>query len=386
MNWRKLVLKDPLEKWNCPNREKIFLREFILIKQRITKMKKFKIGLVLFLVIGGIIFILMNNKSKLEAKSNNTVIDTYSVTVERAGKKQVSKNLELIGTITGSNDVAVVAEASGRVTGIYAKVGDNKSKGSVLIQLDDELKKAAYLTAEVNYEKANKDFERYKSLFNEGSIAVTRLEGAKLELQAAESQYITAKREYNNSKITAPISGVVTAKNVDEGDYVNEGSVVANIVDISNLKVKLNVAEKDAFRLKPGDKVEIYTDVYPGEIFKGKIETISAQGDASHTYPVEITLPNNSKYPLKAGMFGRVSFASIKNNKSIFIPREALVGSVKNAKLFVVENGIAKERNIVIGNAYDDMLEILDGVKEGEQIVVNGQNNLKNNYRVKVID
>ncbi|HVO72548.1 MAG TPA: efflux RND transporter periplasmic adaptor subunit [Ignavibacteriaceae bacterium] len=348
-------------------------------------MKKLKIGIVLFLVLGGIIFILMNNKSKLEAKSNTGIIDTYSVTVESAGKKQVSKNLELTGTITGSNDVAVVAEASGRVTAVYAKVGDNKPKGSLLIQLDDELKHAAYLTAEVNYEKAKKDFDRYESLFKEGSIAATRYEAAKLELQSAESQYITARREYNDTKITAPISGVVTAKNVDEGDYVNKGAVVANIVDISNLKVKLNVAEKDAFRLKPGDNVEIFTDIYPGTTFKGKIETISDQGDAAHTYPVEITLPNNGRHPLKAGMFGRVSFTSIKNNESILIPREALVGSVKDAKLFVVENGVAKEKNIVIGNVYDDMLEVLQGVKEGDQIVVNGQNNLKNDYRVNVI-
>jgi multidrug efflux pump subunit AcrA (membrane-fusion protein) len=85
-------------------------------------------------------------------------------------------------------------------------------------------------------------------------------------------------------------------------------------------------------------------------------------------------------------MFGRVSFSTIKNNESILIPREALVGSVKNAKLFVVENGIAEERNIVVGGAYDEMLEVLEGVEEGEQIVVNGQNNLKNNYRVRVLE
>jgi len=348
--------------------------------------KKLKIGLVLLLVMAGIVFVLINNKSKLEAKTNNSVIDTYSVTVEKVGKKEISKSLELVGTITGSNDVAVVAEASGRVTGVYAKVGDNKSKGSTLIQLDNELKHAAYLTAEVNYEKVKRDFARYESLFKDGSITIARLEAAKLELQAAESQYIFAKREYNDSKITAPISGIVTAKNVDEGDYVNKGTVVANIVDISKLKVKLNVAEKDAFRLKPGDKVEIFTDVYPGVTFNGKIETISAQGDASHTYPVEISLPNNNKNPLKAGMFGRISFTSIKNNESILIPREALVGSVKNAKVFVVENSIAKEKDIVIGNVYDNMLEVLQGLNEGEQIVVNGQNNLKDNYRVKIVE
>jgi RND family efflux transporter MFP subunit len=328
----------------------------------------------------------MYNKSKLEAKSKINVIDTYSVNVVTVAKKEVSKTLEQIGTIMGSNDVSVVAEASGKVTGIFTKVGDNKSKGSVIIQLDDELKYAAYLTAEVNYQKAKNDFERYEYLYKEGTIPATRFDAVKLELQSAESQYIFAKREYTNTKITAPISGVITARNVDEGDYVNQGTVVANIVDISKLKVELNVAEKDAFKLKPGDEVEIFTDVYPGITYKGKIESISSKGDASHTYPLEITLPNNTKNPLKAGMFGRVSFTSIKNDKALLIPRAALVGSVRDAKVFVVENGIAKEKNILIGNVYDDLLEVLQGLNPGEKVVVNGQNNLKNNYAVKVIE
>ncbi|HSP89150.1 MAG TPA: efflux RND transporter periplasmic adaptor subunit [Ignavibacteriaceae bacterium] len=349
-------------------------------------MKKLKIGLILFAVIAGIIFILLNNKSKLEAKSKTNVIDTYSVSVETVMKKEISKNLELIGTITGNNDVAVVAEASGRVTGVFTKVGDNKSKGGTLFQLDDELKHAAYLTAEANYEKAKNDFTRYEFLFKEGTIAETRFEAAKFELQSAESQYIFARREYSDSKITAPISGIVTAKNVDEGDFVNKGTIVANIVDISRLKVKLNVAEKDAFRLKAGDKVEIFTDVYPGVTFNGMIESISAQGDQSHTYPVEISFPNNSKHPLKAGMFGRVSFTSIKKDESLIIPRAALMGSTKDAKVFTVENGISKQKKIVVGNVYDDMIEVLQGLNEGEKVVVNGQNNLKNDYRVNVVE
>jgi RND family efflux transporter MFP subunit len=349
-------------------------------------LKKLKVIGLIVLLIAGVVAVLLNNRSKLEAKSNQRIIDSYPVTVETVQKKELERNLEMVGTINGANDVAVVSEATGRVLDTYAKVGDYKSQGSVLIQLDGELKLAALKTAEVNYEKAKNDYERYQSLYDQKSITISQLEAAKLNFQSAESQLTLAKREYNDTKITSPISGVVTARMVDKGDYVKRDNVVVQVVDISTLKVKLNVAEKDAFKLKPGDEVAVTTDVYPGVTFKGKIETISDQADNAHTYPVEITLPNSKEHPLKGGMFGRIMFTSIKNNESVIIPREALVGSVRDAKVFVVKNGIASERSVVIGSTSDNMLEVLSGLKEGEQIVVNGQNNLKDQYKVTIVD
>jgi RND family efflux transporter MFP subunit len=174
----------------------------------------------------------------------------------------------------------------------------------------------------------------------------------------------------------------VTARIVDIGNYVNKASVVANVVDISKLKVKLNVAEKDAFKLKTGDDVDVSTDVYPGVKLNGKISSISSKADEAHTYPIEIILANSKDHPLKSGMFGRVSFTSIQKNDLLVMPREALVGSIKDAKVFVVEQGIAKVKNVLIGNAYDNWLEIKGGLNAGDKIVVNGQNNLQDNDKV----
>jgi hypothetical protein len=85
-------------------------------------------------------------------------------------------------------------------------------------------------------------------------------------------------------------------------------------------------------------------------------------------------------------MFGRVKFISLKSSESIIIPREALVGSIKDAKVFVVDNGIAHERKIIIGSVYENMLQVVSGLNNGEVIVVNGQNNLKDNFNVDVIN
>jgi RND family efflux transporter MFP subunit len=347
-------------------------------------MKRIKIIGIIVVALSLIVGILLHNKSLMAAKSKNEKIEAYPVTVALVSSQSVANTLELVGTITANNDVAIVSESQGRVVKVTAQVGDYKSAGSVLFQLDDELKLEAYRTAEVNYLKAKKDFERYDALYKGKSVTDAQYEQAKLGYQSAESLYVTAKREYNDTRITTPISGIVTARIVDLGNYVTKGNTVANVVDISQLKVKLNVAEKDAFRLKSGDYVEVGTDVYPGVVFNGKISSISSKGDEAHTYPVEILLANSKDHPLKAGMFGRISFSSIKNREMLVMPREALIGSIKEAKVFTVENGIAKMKSVVIGNAYENQLEIKGGLIAGDKIVVNGQNNLQENDKVIV--
>ena len=345
-------------------------------------MKRLKIIIILVVAISVIVGLLLHNKSVMVAKSKNETIEAYPVSVSLVKYEKVTNNLELVGTITAYNDVAIVSEAQGRVVKVLAQVGDYKPAGSVLFQLDDELKLEVFKTAEVNYLKSKKDYERYDALYKGKSVTDAQYEQAKLAFQASESQYVLAKREYNDTKITTPISGIVTARIVDVGNYVNKASIVANVVDISKLKVKLNVAEKDAFKLKPNDNVNVTTDVYPGVTLIGKISSISSKADEAHTYPVEILLTNSKDHPLKSGMFGRVSFTSIQKNDLLVMPREALVGSIKDAKVFVVEGGIAKMKDVLIGNAFEDWLEIKQGLKSGDKIVVNGQNNLQDNDKV----
>jgi RND family efflux transporter MFP subunit len=348
-------------------------------------MKRLKIFVVLFLISGAVIALLLNNKAKMEAKTvNNNKTEAYYVKVEPVTSEEMSRTLELVGTITANNDVAVVSESMGKVETVNFKTGDYVTAGSVMFRLDDELKESAYRTAEVNYEKSQKDFERFEALYKNQSVTDAQYESSRLAYLSAGSQYITAKRQYEDTRIKAPISGIVTDKKVDLGAFVNSNTVVANIVDISKLKVKLSVAEKDAFRLKPGDIVSITTDVYPGVKFAGTIEFVSVKGDEAHTYPVEISLKNSKEHPLKVGMFGKVSFKSAEKNKMLVIPREALIGSIKDPKVYVASNGTASLRTIVPGYSSNNKIEVLSGLLEGEQVVVNGQNNLKDNDKVIV--
>jgi RND family efflux transporter MFP subunit len=345
-------------------------------------LKYIAIALVAFIAI---IAILMHNKSQIKAAENIEKIDSYPVNVDTVSLEHISDHLNLVGTIQANNDVPIVSEAQGKVVKVSAQVGDFKSSGSVLIQLESEVELAAFKMAEVNYHKAQKDYERYQALATEKSVTDSQLENAKLALQTAEAQYVNSKKAYEDTKIVTPISGIVTLRNVDLGDYIQKNNTIAEVVDIATLKAMINVAEQDVFNLKVGDKVQLTTDVYPGTSFEGRIKTIGSKGDAAHTYPVEVALSNSKEHPLKAGMFAHIVFSPISKSKSLFIPRDALLGSVKDAKVYVVEGGIAKLKNLVIGNSSNNSLEVLSGLHEGDIIVVNGQNNLKENYKVKII-
>ena len=348
-------------------------------------MKRLKIISITTIAFVILVAILLHNKAQISKNASISEINSFPVTVSKAELKKIDTNLELVGTIVANNDVQIVSESQGKVTSINAKVGDYKPAGSVLINIDDELKLAAKNSAEVNFEKTKKDYERYKALYAGNSITDAQLESAKLNYVNAESNFISARRQYNDTKITTPISGYVTSRLVNVGDWVKMNTVVANVVDILKLKVELNVAEKDVFKLMKGDKVTVTTDVYPGVSFPGEINTISDKADDAHNYPVEITLANSKTHPLKAGMFGRVTFNSASRGTSLVIPREALVGSIKNPQVFKVENGKAILENVVIGQSTDYYLQVLSGLKEGDVVVINGQNNLQNGSQVNII-
>ncbi|MHB8929700.1 MAG: efflux RND transporter periplasmic adaptor subunit [Melioribacteraceae bacterium] len=314
-------------------------------------MKRWKLIVSVVVVLAIIIAVLFMNKRKMAATTAGGIKDVYYVSVGKAEKKNLTESLNMVGTITANDDVNIISEAAGKITGVFTKVGDYKQAGSVLFQVDDELKKAALMSAEANYEKTKKDYERFQTLYQQKSVTDSQLDQAKLGAAMAEAQYIVAKRQLNDTQIKTPISGYITARYVDLGSMVQgapQATMVANIVDISKLKVKLNLAESDAFLTKAGDAVSVTVDVYPGITFKGRVESVSSKGDDAHTYPVEISINNESAHPLKAGMFARVEFTSLKNRETIVIPRDALVGSVKEPQVFVVENGIAKLRNLTV--------------------------------------
>ncbi len=344
------------------------------------------------LLFGGIflailVVLIVRNRSALNSATvGSNMATAHSVTVVPASREIPNERIALVGTIFAFNDVTVLSETQGRVLKINAEVGDYKPAGAVLVEVDSELKEAAFKVAEVNYEKAKKDVARYESLFNEHSISDTQIEQARWTFQSAEAQFVTARRQLSDTKITTPIAGVVTARYVNVGTMVMgapQATPIANVVDLSKLKAKVSVAEQDVFSLHVGDQVEVLTDVFPGKPFAGSIYTISSKGDDGHTYPVEV-LVKDPQQQLKAGMFAHLTFTPKRSEELLLVPRVAIIGSMQAPKVFVVNNNQALLRSVIAVREIGTNVAISSGIQAGDSVVVDGQNDLSDNAPVIV--
>ncbi len=346
-------------------------------------MKKVFFFIVVFGGIFLILFTLFKNRAEMKQEARNNGNRETPVAVATASDQNLNSRLIQTGLITANSDIDIVSELQGKATAVLVQEGSYVKAGFTMIKVENQVPEANFLAAQNNYQKAQKDWERSKDLHKQGLISDIDLESARQSFKTAQAQFVSAQREYNNSSITSPISGIVTSIPVDVGTTLSPGMTVANVVDISKLKVVLNVAEQDAFRLKVGDQAEIETGIYPGVKFPGKIASISVKGDAAHTYPVKIMIPNNREYPLKSGMFGQITI-QLGNQTALAIPRNAMVGSAENPQVFIVEDGKAKLRNIQIGSEIGAHITVLEGIVAGEQVIVGGQEDLKDNSAVAI--
>jgi RND family efflux transporter MFP subunit len=340
---------------------------------------------VLAALVALIVNTLLSNKQILDAKKKPVPIKPVAVSTVEVTERSFQENLLLIGTVIPNKDVMVVSETQGKATAVNFEVGDYKQVGSVLVKVDDELKKANFESAVATYEKAKKDLERFEELYKKNVGALTQLEQARHGLKMAETQMIIARRQLKDTDITSPISGVITSRLVETGSMVGLGAPVANIIDVSQLKVRVNVPENDVFKLRVGSQVKITAEVYPGVSYAGTVRYISDKGDEAHTYPVEVALINNPQYPLKAGMYARVEFLTVQAGTSLAIPRKAVVGSAKDPIVYVVNGSRVNQRKILTGKDADNWIQVLSGLERGEQVVTSGQINLQENSLITVV-
>lgn len=351
-------------------------------------MKKFMwIGAGILIVLA-IVFTLMQNKKTIEEKNaNNLVQKVFPVSVIAVRDTQITGELSLVGTVMANNDVNVTSETTGRITKCNIRVGQRVTAGSVLFEVDDELKLAQLRTAEAQFDKARKDSVRSAYMLKEKTIPQAQWDQVELQYRLAEQQFVAARRAYNDTRIKSPISGIVAARYADVGTMVNNmqsGTVVATVVDISTLKVRLQVAEKDVIHMNSGDAIRINSELFDGESVKGSITSISAKGDEAHTYAVEVTLGSHAA--LRPGMFARVAFAQKDNRRSIVVPRESIVGSLTNSAVYVVRNDKAELRTVVLGADMNGMVEVRSGLQAGENIIRTGLNTISNGAAVRIVE
>ncbi len=308
-----------------------------------------------------------------------------SVAVAHPTKKNVQGALTLSGTIHAQNEVQVVAETQGKVVAVYTDTGKRVATGDVLVQIDDELKQATYRTAQASFDKSKSDWSRAQDLFAQKVISDSDREGIKLAFANAESQLLMARRDLENARVRAPLSGVVTQRFVTVGSMLGGGAPVVHIVDTENLKMTIRVGERDILKIQKGMAVDIDSDLYPGVVFSGRVSAISPQGDSALTFPVEIVLKGNAGKPLYDGMSAR-AHVNLGSRSIIAIPRASLSGDYQKPQVYVAKDGIARLTDIVTAGEFGTDIEVLKGLEESDLVVTGGQNNLSDGASVLVTE
>lgn len=338
--------------------------------------------IIIVIVLIGVGFMLKRSHEKINAGKANLISSEIVVSVAEVGETSTGTTLSLTGTLNPYTEVVVSAQTAGQITSLNAELGQSKTKGSVIATIDNRIKELSVQTAQLNADKQKRDLARYESLFQGGTITQQQMDDAKMANINAQIQLEQAKKQLADANITAPISGVITEKSIEKGAFVNMGSPVVRLLDISRLKIRMNVSESNVYKLSLGDKAEVTCEAFPGKSFSGKISYVASKGDDSHNYPVEVVISNNGK--LKAGTFANVVINLPGKGSSLSIPREALLGSSKNAKVYVVKDGKAQTRDITVTGGNEKVLFVSNGLAKGEQVVTAGQINLIDGISVSI--
>ena len=292
------------------------------------------------------------------------------------------RTIDLLETYTSEilaykeNDITPAVQGL-HIDRIHVDVGDKVNVGQVIVTLDQTTLKQQ----ELNLATAQDNYDRMVPVHAAGGISDQQLIQMKNTLDLQKEVVENLRK---NSTIKSPISGVVTARNFENGDLFASMPIL-HIMQIDKLKVMANVSEQYFTSVKVGDKVAIEVDIYPNQQFEGEVTRINPALDArTRTFGVEITIQNKSM-ELRPGMYARAIF-NMGQRQSVMIPDQALQKQVGSSERFVyvIENGVADYRFVTDGRRVGNMIEILDGLKAGDEVATTSFARLMNGSLVEV--
>jgi RND family efflux transporter MFP subunit len=346
--------------------------------------------LVILGALAVIVFTLMKNKKENKAKTDIVAEKNaaVSVKIERVKTEDVSLDFLSNGNFEPIQQLTFSAEKSGKIISVLAKEGDYVTVGQTLAIMRSDAIDVTAQTTKTTYDNALTDYTRYENAYKTGGVTKQQLDQARIQMVNAKANLTQANINVGDTRIKAPINGFINKKFIEPGSFISATPATSlfEIVNVSKLKLKVNVNENQVANLKVGTQIKVTASVYPDKSFSGKITFIAAKSDESLNFPIEIEITNNASNDLRAGMYGTALFASNKQKQSLrVVPRNAFVGSVSSNQVFVIENGMAKLKTVTAGRIFGDKVEILNGLSDGETVIVTGQINLQDGSKVEVI-
>jgi RND family efflux transporter MFP subunit len=292
--------------------------------------------------------------------------------------------IEVQGKVDADENVSLSSEMPGTVTKINVKVGDEVSKGQILAETDSRAIEQNISDLQTNADLVNQLYEKQKGLWEQKIGTEVQYLQAKSQKESMDKKLLALKEQVRMSKVISPINGTVDGVNIKIGQAIAPGMPAISVINFSNLKVKADVAESYAPRVKNGNEVLI---IFPDskDSITGKIHYASRGiNSLTRTFAVEILLDNSREY--HPNQVARLKINDYQSPKpEIVIPVKYIQKGAEESFVMVDENGKAVKKLVKTGREYSGMAEILDGLKEGDMIITQGYDLVNDGDPVKPV-
>lgn len=293
-------------------------------------------------------------------------------------KRPVTETVSLVGSVVPNEMIEVKAETDGTVRDIRFKEGERIEKGELLVALDDTKAAAQLQEAEARLTLARTSFARVEQLFKDRLIAQSEHDAASAESAEKAAVVDVKKRELRDTRVTAPFSGITGARLVSPGQVISKNTRLTWLVDLDTVKVEVEVPERYLGQLRVGQPVEFRVAAFPKDSFKGEIYFVSPQLDpANRTALIKARIPN-SDGKLRGGMFANLDLGLKLRDAALVIPEPSIINNGDATFVFAVTaTNTAVLKPVKIGLRLSGLVEILEGLAEGERVVVEGVQKLR---------
>ena len=315
--------------------------------------------------------------------ATTTKKEAEKVKVQVLESERIAKSLELSSTLEGYETMNIAPSVTGHIEHIYVEVGSRVQKGAMLVRMDQ----TQLNTTRINLNSTKTEFDRVSALKASGSISQQVYDQTK----AGYDQLVENERFLNeNTFVKAQFAGVISAKNYEDGEMY-AGTPILTLTQINRLKAIINIPETYFPLVRQGMKVQVESDIYPGQVFPATIEIVYPTVDAaSHTFQAKLNIPNASE-KIRPGMYVRTTLA-VGEVDAIVVPYQSvlkLTGS-NDRYVFVADGNTARRVAVTLGQRFDDRIEIIPieagAIKAGDRLVVTGQARLVDGDKLEIVE
>jgi membrane fusion protein (multidrug efflux system) len=301
---------------------------------------------------------------------------TVPVITRPAHIEQMGIEIEAVGTTQANESVEITSKASNTITAIRFQEGEEVERGEVLVEMDDAQARAALAEAQASLARSKSQYDRSRNLQSSQVLSVADLELVEASLKADEARVAAAQARLDDTVIRASFRGRTGFRRVSVGSFVSPGSVITTLDDTSVIKLDFTVPETYLFVLRRGLPITAVAAGLPERTFKGTVTNMDSRVDpVTRSVTVRAEL-DNADGLLRQGMFMTVALQG-EVSPTLLVPEEALVPERGKTYVFVVHDNVVERREVRTGKRKPGFVEIADGVHEGERVVVDGTQHVR---------